>query len=203
MPGMPMAEEISGAPAMPGMMPGMPGMEGMMMAGGGYGESMMGSGDMAMGLGGGTGYGIGREMGSRSPGANYVVAVDPPTKTLIVRGTKDVVAQIEQLVGALDSSEDDLPEELSGLENVRLISFQHRNVFDLLSLLKDLAIPGQVNYVPREAWRDLQAQYRHKSGGSLIVMGPKEDLEAVKELVAALDVRVEPSTKQTGAPPAK
>jgi type II secretory pathway component GspD/PulD (secretin) len=168
---------------------GMPGMGGGMagMAGGtDMGMPGPGSGMMSAGFGG---YGGGEIQGGLR------LAIDARTKALIARGNKDAVERVKKLVAALDTSKDDLPKSIAGPENVRLVEFRHRNVFDVLTVLGQLGIHVNVHYVPRGAWQHLQTQFRAKPGGTLIATGPEKDLEEVVKLIQSLDVK-EDNAKQ-------
>ena len=119
---------------------------------------------------------------------DFRLAIDARTKALIARGTKETVEQVAKLVDALDSSNDELPERIGTLKNVRLIKFARRNLVDVQNVLTGLGIEVYVTCIPRSATQELWAACRTKPGGTLIATGPEEDLHQVADLIKSLDV---------------
>jgi hypothetical protein len=99
------------------------------------------------------------------------------------------VERVAKLVAALDTTDENLPDRIGELENAQLMRFRHRETTELLAVLRGLGIRVHVNYIPRASDRgDPYASRRAKLGGTLVAVGPQQDLKELAKLVQSLDV---------------
>jgi beta-lactamase regulating signal transducer with metallopeptidase domain len=166
----------------PGMMGGMMGMMGGkagMMPGGGGGGMMGASGGFAGGkgfAGGGPGMGIGGAAGFPRTAANWRLAVDARTNSLIVRGTEEDLRTIADIIAALD-----LPEGKSTakLKNFRTFRLKHANAQEVAGIVQELDVKVTVAAL--------------EQGNLLAASGSESALKEVADLIEALDVEAKPT----------
>ncbi len=187
----------SGEPATPGQLTVLAVVEIGPYRSGGYGGevSMMG-GEM-----GSYGYGMGGMMPMMSPdgqvwsgtgavrlklppddqGGDVWLTADKRTSSLIARGPKEALDVVAELVAAFDKAEKSIPQEVSKLSDVRVLTLQSRSPQEIAGILNGLGIQVQTISLAGNP-------YGRSAGGKLIAVGNAEDIKQLEQLVKSLDV---------------
>lgn len=138
------------------------------------------------------GYRSVRQASTSRPSPPIRLAVDVRTNTLIVRGQKDGVEHVLNLVARLDSDEES-PDETSSEESVseplgcQVIPVTHRDPNEISAVLRGLGINVDINPL----------QSSKKAGNTLVESGlflvlSDSDAEEIAKLIKSLDIDEEP-----------
>lgn len=148
-----------------GMMgPGRPG-SGAVAGAGGPGMAKM------MGMGGGMAAGMPGMGVVGYLGGTWRLAVDPRTRSVIIRGTDKDLRMAQDLIEALDGADG---AGAVKLKNVRIFRLKHASADEVQGILQTLDIKATVAAAPK--------------GRLLVVAGPEGVLKEVADVIEALDV---------------